>query len=93
MSLTVDFPMPIDPVNPIRFGLVVDDAFVIVVVVVVVVVVLRDDLVRVRCRARWTATVVVRWVDSARMRVHRARAATTFEDALNASSRVRARRC
>jgi hypothetical protein len=83
MSLTVDFPMPIDPVNPIRFGLVVDDAFVIVVVVVVV---LRDDLVRVRARARWTATVVVRWVDSARMRVHRARTATTFEDALNASS-------
>jgi len=76
--------MPIDPVNPIRFGLVVDDAFVIVVVVVVVV--LRDDLVRVRARARWTATVVVRWVDSARMRVHRARTATTFEDALNASS-------
>ena len=71
--------MPIDPVNPIRFGLVVDDAFVIVVV-------LRDDLVRVRARARWTATVVVRWVDSARMRVHRARTATTFEDALNALS-------
>jgi len=75
MSLTVDFPMPIDPVNPTRFGFGSFELFVMAAFVVV-------RRVRARRIRRTAGFVVVRLMDSARMRVHRARTASTFEEAV-----------